>query len=316
MKTTFITTIFNEEGIVQHFLDSILNQSRKPDEIVIVDGGSSDQTITRIKNYELRFKEKGIRFKLIKKKGNRSVGRNEAIENAENEIILVSDAGCILDNDWVKNISSPFNDKNVDVVAGFYKPTSNSVFEKCLATYTSVMQDKIDPKNFLPSSRSVAFKQSAWEMIGGYPQWLDTCEDLYFARELKRNGFKFKLAQNAYVLWPQRKNLRQAFIQFFNYAKGDGTARYIRPNTPLLFARYGIGMLLAVVALKTHSIALLALIFLLLASYISWSIFKNYKYVKEPQAFIHLPLLQFTSDLAVISGMSLGFIFSLGIKKK
>ena len=144
--------------------------------------------MNKIKDYRLKIKGKGIEFKLIIKKGNIAIGRNEAIKNANNEIILVSDVGCILDKDWVKNISAPFEDKKVDVVAGFYEPIADSVFEKCLATYTSVMPDKIDPENFLPSSRSVAFKKSAWKEVGGYPEWLDTCEDLYFARELKRKG--------------------------------------------------------------------------------------------------------------------------------
>jgi len=132
MKISLIATIFNEENSIKNFLDSILLQSKNPDEIVLVDGGSTDRTIEGIKKYESRIKKKKITFKLIVKIGNRSKGRNEAIRNAASDIIVCSDAGNILDKNWLKNISKPFEDKSVDVVAGYYKGLAKNVFQKCL----------------------------------------------------------------------------------------------------------------------------------------------------------------------------------------
>ena len=51
MKTALISTILNEENTIDDFLNSILNQSILPDEVIIVDGGSSDKTLTRIRKY-------------------------------------------------------------------------------------------------------------------------------------------------------------------------------------------------------------------------------------------------------------------------
>lgn len=313
MKTTFITTVFNEESTIIDFLRSIANQSEKPNEIVIVDGFSKDKTFQKIE--EFKKKHKSLKIKLLKKRGNIAVGRNYAINNSKNSIILVSDAGCILDRDWIKNISKVFNDKGVDVASGFYKPLTKSTFEKCLATYTCVMPDKLDEKNYLPSSRSVGFRKSVWKSIGRYPEWLDTCEDLYFARELKKRGFKFKFVKDAIVLWPQRNNINEAFWQFFRYAIGDGRARYIRTNTPFLFARYVAGIILVLISVYfNHSIYVLVV--LLLIGYIIWSIVKNYHYIHHLKAIIYLPLLQFVSDIAVIFGMSIGFAKSFAIKRK
>ena len=57
MKVSFITTVFNEENSIQKLLDSLLKQSKKLHEVVIVDGGSSDKTIERIKNYDKGYTE-------------------------------------------------------------------------------------------------------------------------------------------------------------------------------------------------------------------------------------------------------------------
>ena len=40
--------------------------------------------------------------------------------------------------------------------------------------------DEIKPDGFLPSSRSVAYTKTAWAAAGGYPEWIDYCEDLIF----------------------------------------------------------------------------------------------------------------------------------------
>ena len=49
MKISFITTVFNEEKTIRAFFDSLFSQSKLPDEIVIVDGGSNDNTIAILK---------------------------------------------------------------------------------------------------------------------------------------------------------------------------------------------------------------------------------------------------------------------------
>lgn len=327
MKITFITTVLNEEKTIEALLESLNNQTVRPDEIVIVDSESTDNTLSVISNFQFsRLQKSGtggqaisnkkVRVRVIVKKGNRSVGRNTAINNSTGDIIVCSDSGCALDKNWIKEITAPFKKENADVVAGFYKPVTKNVFEKCLATYTCVMSDKIDENNFLPSSRSIAFKKIAWKKVGGYPQWLDTCEDLVFAKELKMKGFKFVFAKSAIVYWPQRKNLLEAAKQFFNYAVGDGTARYVRKTTPFLFGRYIAGLTLLVIYFQTKSLFVLLLIWILLINYIVWSIFKNYYYVKNLKALLWLPLLQFSADFTVIFGTILGLIKGFSIKSK
>lgn len=310
-----ISTVLNEEKIIEKFIDSIVLQSMLPSELIITDGGSSDKTPSLIKKKINQYSDK-LRIILIHKKGNRSVGRNEAIRQAKGKFIAVTDIGCIPDKDWLKNITKPFlNSRNkVDVVSGYYKPTYKNVFERCLSTYTSVMSDKLNEKDYLPSSRSITFTKDVWRRYGGYPENLDTCEDLVFAKKLKDANLKFVLADDAIVNWPQRKNLAGAFEQFFNYAKGDGFAKYFRPNTPYLFLRYILAAYVIVLSIIMKSIILNSFITLGLLGYIFWSIKKNYKYVKNPKAYFYLPLLQFTSDAAVILGTSIGFIQQISIK--
>ena len=239
MKTSVVITTLNEEKTIALLLESLSMQTVKPDEIIIVDGGSTDKTVEQIKRYK-------VKVKLAVKSGNRAVGRNEAIKLTSGDIILSADAGCVFDKNWVKNIVAPFRNPNVDVVAGYYAGLPKTVFQKCLIPYVLVMPDRVDPHTFLPASRSMAFRKSVWKKAGGFPESLSHNEDYALARNLRRIGAKIVFVKQAIVYWQPRKNMREAFYMFYRFALGDAEARIIRPKVILLFTRYIVGCLVLV----------------------------------------------------------------------
>lgn len=304
-KVTLITTVFNEEQSIGAFIDSIFSQTLVPDEIIIVDGGSSDKTLVRVKEKMSLYKNQ-LDIKVLIKKGNRSVGRNEAINRSKNEIIAISDAGCILDKKWVQEITNPFKNKKVDVVAGYYKGLASNIFQKCLIPYVLTMDDKINEREFLPATRSTAFRKSVWKKIGGFDETLTHNEDYAFAKKLKKNNAKIVFEKNAIVNWATRKNLKEASIMFFRFAYGDAESGIIRDKVLLIFARYLFYLYLLSLFVLMKSPLLLFLIFLLPILYVLWSINKNYRYVNDHKAFYHLPLLQITSDITILNGTIIG----------
>lgn len=301
MKISFISTVFNEEENISSFIESVLSQTKKPDEIVIVDGGSSDLTVAKIKNSTLRLCS-GRELKIIIKQGNRSVGRNEAIKNATGDVILCSDTGCVLDKKWTENIIKPFKDKTVDVVAGYYRGKPRSIFEKCLVPYVLVMPDRVNPDNFLPATRSMAFRKEIWKKIGGFDERFSHNEDYVFAKKLKKINSHIVFEKRAIVYWIPRNSLKEAFIMFYRFAKGDSEAKIFRPKVILLFTRHIFFFLLLLYSFFLKSNFLLVSFYLLLIAYVLWSIVKNYKYIKDIRAIFFLPLIQITSDIAVIMG--------------
>lgn len=309
MKISLITTVLNEEKNVLFFLSSVFHQSKRPDEVIIVDGGSVDNTTKEIRKWIFNIKSENFRkaFKLIIKKGNRSTGRNEAIKRAKGDIIVCSDVGCILDKSWIKNITKPFKDQKTDVVAGFYKGLPRNTFEKSLIPYVLVMPDKVSPDNFLPSGRSMAFRKLIWKKTGGFPEVYSSNEDYVFAKKLKRNNARIIFRKNAIVYWLPRRNIFEAFLMFFKFAIGDAESGILRPKVLLLFARYIFGAWILVYSWYFSLYFMLQLIFYILVIYVLWSIWKNYRYVKQKGAFLFLPLIQFTADIAIILGTTIGF---------
>jgi len=306
MKVSLITTVFNEEKTIGLFLDSVYEQIRLPDEIIIVDGGSRDRTISEISEFKIPDSKKSPKIKLVFKKGNRSVGRNEAISRATGEIIAITDAGNILDKDWLKNITSPFTEKQVDVVAGYYRGKFANNFQKSLIPYVLVMEDKINEKDFLPATRSMAIRKSIWLKAGKFDVKLSHNEDYAFASKLKKIGARIVFQKTAIVNWIPRKNIKRAFIMFFRFALGDAEAKLIRDKVIYIFLRYIFFAYLFFLSIIMRSIALWAIFIFLALMYLVWAINKNYRYVNNISACFYLPLLQIVSDFAVMTGTALG----------
>ena len=219
-----VCTVKNEGDNILNLLESLKNQTRKPDEVIIVDGGSTDNTPSIIKE----FSQNNQIFKLIIKEGsNIAQGRNLAIKSSRNELMAVTDAGCLPKEDWLENLLKEMNE-DTDVVSGFYLPDMRSKFEEMVANLTYPKLELIDEKNFLPSSRSVCFRKKCWEEIGGYPEESLTAEDTFFDIKLKEKNFKFRFAKDAIVYWRCRKNFKQLFKQWYGYAKGDGILGLIK----------------------------------------------------------------------------------------
>src|SRR3712207_876619 len=120
-------TVLNEAPSVDELFSSVAAQTRPPDRIVVVDGGSTDGTVEKI----AAWRERGLPIGLIVRPGaSISAGRNQAIARTDAEIIAVTDAGVRLEPGWLAALTAPFDRADPpDVVAGFFVADPRSTFE-------------------------------------------------------------------------------------------------------------------------------------------------------------------------------------------
>ena len=226
MKVSLAITVLNESDHIRRLFDSVVKQTRQPDEVVVCDGGSKDNTLDLIREYSNR-----LPLKIVTKEGaNISQGRNEAIRNASHEIVAVTDAGVWLEGNWLEELMKGFSvemsrrDVSATLVAGFFQSDPQNIFEIALGATTLPDVEEINPQKFLPSSRSVAFFKKAWEVVGGYPEWLDFSEDVIFDLKMREKFGDYAFAPKAIAHFRPRPTLFSFMKQYFNYAKGDGKA--------------------------------------------------------------------------------------------
>lgn len=221
MDVTVISTVYEEGDQLAAMLDSLLDQTRQPDEIVIVDGGSGDGTWDLLQEYAADHDH----IRAIQRTCNIAEGRNIAVREASNDVILGIDGGCIAEPDWVERMAERFED-GADAVAGMFRPTASDLFERVQGAVvtSSYSPAALERGDRAPSSRSIGFTREVWEAVGGYPEDLYTGEDTRFNAEVRAAGYAFTPAPDAVVRWQMRPTVRALWDQYTQYGVGDARA--------------------------------------------------------------------------------------------
>ncbi|HEV3000735.1 MAG TPA: glycosyltransferase [Solirubrobacteraceae bacterium] len=253
-RISLVATVLNEADSIRSWLASIERQTRQPDELVLVDAGSSDGTLEQVAAAgPLPFPVRTD----VAVGANVPEGRNRAFELATGTIVAVTDAGTTLEPTWLERLLAPIEGRlEVAVSAGFFAPGGDTPFERLLATVITPRLRDVDPEAFLPSSRSVAVRREWWERAGGYPAWLRAGEDLVFDLRLKEQGARFAFAPDAVVRWRPRSTLRGYFAQYRHYARGDGHGLLWPGRHAARYGAYGLAVVLSVAARRRPAVAL------------------------------------------------------------
>lgn len=356
MRVSVIITVLNEEKNVERLLESLSRQTRLPDEVVICDGGSADHTLRKIENFATQARLFPVEI-LVEPGANISRGRNVAINAARGPLIAVTDVGVTLDEAWLEHLLKPwqavdpslasscrpalnreaesdeFNRRDTSTqktataegpvaVAGFFLPDISNVFTAAMGATVLPLLSDVDPRKFMPSSRSVAFTKEAWRTAGGYPEWLDYCEDLLF--DIAINGQRpqsqtaFSWAPDALVYFQPRSNLRSFWTQYYRYARGDGKADLWRKRHLIRYVTYVI----IVPALVGHALWGLTMRWLgwfgllcgiMLYCYRPWQrllvVASDLNYRHKILAALLVPLIRFVGDVAKMVGYPVGLLW-------
>ena len=343
MRVAVISTVLNEGEAIRRLLDSLVAQTRRPDEVVIVDGGSRDNTVAVIQAYADRLP---LRV-LIEPGANISRGRNVAIAAATGDIIASVDAGVWLETQWLEKLAEPLiaNRKSQiahrtspstisqkpqmigqlpassfqlpAAVAGFFVPDVRTTFEIAMGATVLPTVDEVKPESFLPSSRSVAFTKEAWAAAGGYPEWIDYCEDLIFDFRLRDAAGPFAWAPDAVAHFRPRGTLKSFFKQYYRYARGDGKADLWRKKHLIRYVTYLIALpgLLALGLLHSPGwwFVLLAGVTLYCATPYRrlQAHLQHLASVERVKAVLLLPVIRAVGDVAKMLGYPAGWVWRL-----
>ena len=314
MKVSAIVTVLNEKEAIERLLQSLEAQTRPPDEVVIADGGSTDGTLAILSDWA---SAGGLPLRVLRTPGaNISEGRNAAIAVATGDVIVTTDAGVRLEQDWLEKLVAPFESEDtgqvVSVVSGWFVADPQTLFETVMGATVLPHVSEIEPETFLPSSRSVAFRKVAWEASSGYPEWLDYCEDLIFDFRLRDLYGSFSFAPEAVVHFRPRGSLRAFFRQYYLYARGDGKADLWRGRHAVRYLTYLVAAPLLVTLALVHSpwwwLALLAgmAVYTAPAYRRLWPMLAPYGLVERLKAVVLVPVIRLVGDVAKMIGYPVG----------
>ncbi len=303
MKTAvaLIIPVFNEHKTIAALIRTIREQTYPPAEVILVDGGSTDDTAQLATDLT----KDDPRFQIIRtERAMPGKGRNIGAAHTRCEWIAFTDAGITLDKHWLELlVQKKEEDPNAAIVYGNFSPQVYGIFDKCAAiAYVPPMRPGAIRTR---SIASCLLKKEVWEKTGGFPDWRAT-EDLVFMEKADQLGFRYATAPDAIVYWQLRPGLGSTFKKFELYSQFNVWAGR------QAYWHYGIGrQYLVMLAFLMLGIFLKWYFLLAIPLWASARVLKRtwshrYEYgtatLLNPGVFFMVMLITISIDLATFSG--------------
>lgn len=197
MKYSIIIPTLNEENYVGILLDSLVKQSFKDFEVIVIDADSEDATKDVVEKYKDKL---DLQFVVSPKRG---VGfqRNYASRLAKYENIIFFDADVAFLPDFLETVNENISSSPVDVLTSWNVPITDKEFDKFMFWFFN--QFYMEPmKKRMPAAGGafIYVKKSSFEDVGGFDEEVVYAEDFDLVRRLFKSGFKYRLLKNP-KLW-------------------------------------------------------------------------------------------------------------------
>jgi cellulose synthase/poly-beta-1,6-N-acetylglucosamine synthase-like glycosyltransferase len=127
-RVTFLITAYNEERNLAAKIEQTLSLDYPPEllEIIVASDGSTDKTDSIARSYV----DRGVRLVRVEGRVGKTETQNQAVRQAQGEIIIFSDATTRYEHNAIRNIVRNYADEQVGAVSGryeYYNPTGASI---------------------------------------------------------------------------------------------------------------------------------------------------------------------------------------------
>lgn len=151
MKLSIIIITRNRADMLKSCLNSLVTQTKKSDEVIVVDNSSNDNTKNVVINFN---KQLPIRY-IFEPRIGIPIARNTGIKNAKYDIIAFIDDDCVADKNWIKNLHI-IHKKNSDILI-IQGKINNKLKNKLLGEAFQYLLNNCDPAPF--DTKNLSFKR-------------------------------------------------------------------------------------------------------------------------------------------------------------
>lgn len=300
---SILVPAYNEEKSIARCINSCLNQSEKPDEVIVVNDGSTDNTLKILKS----FGNKITLVDLKKNTGNKSKAQEVGLRYVKTDVFIMTDADTELGYEFVKQMKKNFlKHPDCSAVCGFVESKKNNWITNVREINYLIGQNLYKRAQSYVNALYVlvgcgsAFKTKDFRETVTFDHDNIT-EDLDFTYKLKLAGKKILLEYDALIYTQDPNNLRSYFKQLYRWHSGGwfclkkNRAIFKHPNNALILSLiYLEGLLMGGAFLLSPLIMLIsakyflfymALSFMVVSVAASYGIFKSKRY----GLFLYIP---------------------------
>ncbi len=218
-KISVVIPSYNSMKTLGNTLESLKKQSFKNFEVLVVDDCSKDESFALAKGY------KGIKVLRNKKNSGPAATRNLGIKNSKGEIIALTDADCVMEEDWLENMYKKFKDKDIKVIMGKVNIPKSTILGDAISSlgypaggslgFDRMWRVDKDGWTERASSCNMGVRKETFSKYGLFDESFPFAggEDAEFPYRLTKNKIKIKYCSEVLVWHVPRKDLK-SFIKW------------------------------------------------------------------------------------------------------
>lgn len=231
---SIIVPIYNRPKEVSELLESIHRLDKKPQEVILVEDGSTVPCEEIAKAWELRLP---IKY-LYKKNSGPGSSRNFGAEYATGEYLIFLDSDCLLPQTYFNVLDRYLHLDAVDLFGGpdaahkDFTSVQKAISQTMTGFFTTggIRGGGEGMDRFYPRSFNMGVKREVFFDLGGFGS-LRFGEDLDFSMRAVKAGYRVARFPEAWVYHKRRATFRQFFKQVYNSGMARVYLYHLHPGT-------------------------------------------------------------------------------------
>lgn len=271
MFFSVIIPVYNRIDEVDELLRSLLAQSERNFEVIIVEDGSTQPCGAAVE--DARSRGLDVRY-FFKENEGRSIARNYGMERARGDYFVFFDSDCVIPPDYFRKLAKELSDKTLDCFGGpdaahsSFTDTQKAINYSMTSLLTTggIRGGKISLEKFVPRTFNMGFSRQVYESVGGFREMFS--EDIDMSTRIRRAGFAIGLLQNP--VWHKRRiDFAKFFRQVYVFGMSRVTLKLLYPDSlklvhllPAAFLICSIALILLGILISPWFLLPLALYFI------------------------------------------------------
>ncbi|MDE7026243.1 MAG: glycosyltransferase [Paramuribaculum sp.] len=233
-RFSVIVPVYNRIDEVRDLLESLLNQSYKDFEVILVEDGSTLPCREVAETYA----SKGLDVRYYYKTNEgRSIARNHGIERSNGDYLIFFDSDCVIPADYFQTLAGELDTHPLDCFGGpdaahdSFTPTQKAINFAMTSFLTTggIRGGKVQMEKFVPRSFNMGYSRQVWQKVGGFREMFS--EDIDMSTRIRQAGFSIGLIRPAYVYHKRRIDLKKFWRQVHVFGMSRITLKLLYPDS-------------------------------------------------------------------------------------
>jgi len=245
MLFSIIIPVFNRPDEIRELLESLILQSYKSFEVIIIEDGSDIRCDNIVASFDQHFPIKYV----YQNNTGQGFARNKGMELAKGDFFVLFDSDCVIPPSYLELVFQHIKKRRLDAYGGPDQADKGfSAFQKAINySMTSIfttggIRGKLkDPAKYQARGFNMGISKSAFKATGGFID-PNKAEDIELSIRLKKMGFNLELIKEAYVYHKRRNSFSSFLKQSFSFGSNRVHVSRFHPEAiqavhflPLLF---------------------------------------------------------------------------------